>query len=402
MMLWLDVLFQGERGPLLAAVLGLLAGLGARWIVNGLASVARREQPGLVMSVILPLACMISAAAFTPAIHHVAGHRIERELWGKATASQRLADWKEYELQVAGAYRRKGYLEHYLLAKATEAAATENVHLLREALKRGSGLRGKAFDEARKRAFAGVARLYKPALDKLATPRDTADEKLRAAMRTVIADLIRHSDPRVFLRFTTSTALERPKGSEIFVELIRNLPEVKAGFPNQDAPVIPHGEAFAQTSQKARRAAFLNASRAAFAELLSTDMLRLVWLEDASSPMGKLVISVRSRIRRMPAFIRFSPTRNGSTSLAGLMFIIEVEWDFEIRDREGKLLYKAPPSKSHPGKSIQLKHKDDAPDWALYRVMADSASHNYGRQLVVRFGLVPPPERKVFVFSRSS
>ena len=89
----------------------------------------------------------------------------------------------------------------------------------------------------------------------------------------------------------------------------------------------------------------------------------------------------------------------GTKRVAGLLFNFEVDWDFELFSSTGRSLYKAPKTTSQPS-DAKFDTGDNAPDWAPYSIMMDSAYFNYSREVTGRFGLIPPPKKDYFIFQK--
>jgi hypothetical protein len=53
---------------------------------------------------------------------------------------------------------------------------------------------------------------------------------------------------------------------------------------------------------------------------------------------------------------------------------------------------------SAPADSLRLEDSETAPDWAPYAVILYSAFHDFSSELILRFGLTPPPAPNVFTF----
>lgn len=380
----------GYEGMLYSAGLGALLALAA-WMLawGGLALAGRvlSGRPGCI----LMLAVALVAALAGPAASGVYYRFQESSTWGKIQDSRRLEDWAQYQEDIPAPFRRPEYMARLMLAQAVRAREQENATGLRqilaeiEARHRGDPAYRPAAEEAR----SGLATLFEKASARL----DKADPALRKAFSALIADLSQRPDGVVYVVFSTGADLKAPPGTQEMLRLNRQAPEVLASFPQGNAPVVPEGEAFAPAQEKKRQATFLGAMQTAFRTVFSPGLLDLQPLPKDMERAGNLVFQVRSQVRRTNDFYQYS--RQGK--IVGLLFEIEVLWQFDVYDRQGRRLYTSM-TRSLPAQEVRFRLDPDDPAWAPYSIMMDSAYYNYCRGVVKRFGVPPPPVRNVYTF----
>ena len=221
---------------------------------------------------------------------------------------------------------------------------------------------------------------------------------LREAFGAVLTDLSRARDSNVYVSFQNTANLAPPKDFDKMIKEFQRDPQVLVDFPKGNAPVIDPGNAFSPAFDNKRRQTFLAAMTESFGQVFDGQLLTLVPLDKGADKKGKIVIEVTSAIVRDNDVFLYTSSDTGVKKLVGFLMSFQVEWTFQLIDRNGKVLYKAKPAISRPS-DAKFDTGPGDPDWAPYSVMMDSAYYNYSREVTGRFGLVPPPKKDYFVYS---
>ncbi len=380
---------------------------GAAWlVVFGIAGLAQKKLPTAAHLGILGGLTVLATLA-GPSISNAYNTSSEATLWAKLSKSSTSSfEWSKYETQVPSEFQRPEWRNAFLLAKVHEAKG--NAKALRDVLQTIStepkpkvvkGARAAATKELEALYDAGKARLY-AAPTSGSTPEFPVDEGLRRGFGAMLATLTDSNDPNVYVAFTSSSALDAPKGTDVALKEYQSDPEIRRTFPKGDVPVIDAGKAFSAEFDQRRRSTFMSAMSESFAKIFDSQLVTLVPLEKGADRKGKVVIEVSSKITRQPDFFIYSTEVSpGDKRVAGLLFAIDVEWQFKIVDREGKTLYEASPQNTKAAERVHISRGENDPQWALYSIMMDSAYYNYSREVVGRFGFEPPPVKDTFTYA---
>lgn len=363
----------------------------------------------------LPVAAILGIVAVVTLVMGLLGPGVstnmhsssEQKLYDELSEDDaRAADWIErYQKTIPEEFQREDWRLMWMKARVREAKTAKNAGELRTVVNEVTGAKDeKALKPAKKLAVAALRELYDAGKAKMYTPAKTGsapefsvDDALRTAFGAVLEDLSHAKDANVHVAFTNTAELAPPDKMDLAIQANREDPEVLAQFPKKDAPVIDPGDAFSSSFDKRRRATFMTAMTESFSQVFDGQLLTLVPVETEADKKDKLLIEVSSRLYRVPDVFVYTSSRTGTKKVTGLLYSFEVEWRFAIKDREGKILYNAPPVISRPS-DAQFSTEPGDPDWAPYSVMMDSAYYNYSREVTGRFGLVPPAQKAVFAY----
>lgn len=400
--IWLSQSYSGFVGSFFAS----LFVAGTVWLfVFGVARVSGKKLPSMAHVGILAGITVI-CTAIGPSTSNAYQRSSEETAWKKVSKeTSRSTDFTQYETSVPAEFRRPTWRNAFFLAKVREVkmsakglrdvlqsiAAEPNPERVEEAKTTATKALASLYD-------SGKARLYAPPKSG-ATPEFEVDESLRRGFGVLLAQLAAGSDPNVYVAFTSTSDLDPPKGTKEAQALYASAPKVKAAFPKGNVPVIEAGPAFTPQYDQRRRSTFLTAMSGSFATVFDAELLTLVPLEKNADRKGKLVIEVSSKITREPSFFIYSETSETSEKVAGLLFAINVEWQFRILDRDGKVLYEAPLEASQSASKVHVDSGENDPQWAMYSVMMDSAYYNYCREVTGKFGFTPPPVQETFKYT---
>jgi hypothetical protein len=403
--LFVALLVEGHEGVGPSLLMGLVMGVGLRWIGTGAANVAGKRIP-LVPSLAVPVIGAVIGAAAGPALSGVYWRGQESVIFDRCLASGNRWTWEfDYLYDIPEQFQRPEAKAHCLKAAVQDALRDKDYGQVR--LHMGTVRREHAgdanFDMVLAEASRGLNQAYEEALQKLNKPGEAdedaefaVDEELRRAFAVLLKELSTSESADVYVAFSNAAELAEPQGHEARLNLMKQEESVKRGFPDGKVKIIREGAAFSPKYDNARRNTFLKASSDAFRQVFDANLLSLKALPE-SGRRNLLVLEVASLIRRTPTYFNYYET-NPKDQLEyskGLLFGINVTWTFKVFDRQGKELY-ASQTVSEPAKNISLIDTPGAPEWSVYSILMDSAYYNYSRRIIGQFGLKPPPEKRAF------
>lgn len=392
-----------------AAIGGVLFALSSFLLLFGISKLAKKKLPVAVL-VGVPVALLVLGILSGPSVSSAHYRSEEEKVFAKCDEETSPASaWVyQYEKKIPLSFRRAEYKSNWMEARVREALKTKSAASLRQVLvdidleKSDKSL----FKNAKKSAKKALSSLYDEGKAKLyappksgAAPEFPVDEALRRGFGDLIEQLTESKDANVYVAFTNKSELSAPAGTDESLKLYQNSPKVRATFPKGNAPIIDQGKAFSPDFDKRRRATFITAMGESFGQVFNGDLITLVPLEQNADRKGRVVIEVGSRItRKSDFFVTWHEGAGGTEIVDGLLFAIQVEWQFKIVGRDGKVLYQAKPMPSEAADHVKVDSRDSDPNWAMYSIMMDSAYYNYSREVTGRFGLTPPPVREVFSY----
>jgi len=409
------MLKEGHKGFGEAAPFGFIAGLGLAMIVAGGLNMARKKLGFAKWAAVVVILSVVATGA-GPSLSDMKYKAQEEEEFEAGLKWPSMSHWKyQYfaEYKLPSKYWRDEARAEFAYVYAKECAEGKDAAKIRKALRcmnyvisgqtnpsagmfeydMAEMVGAKPLDrvkEGRQLCVQALKKLYDEATTKLkqpaAKPKEgevKVDEKLRAAFVGLLAELVDSEDSLVYVEFSNSTKLERPKNA------------VDLG----DLKIIDPGEAFSPRFDGARRKVCLDALREAFRAVFSADLLTLQALEAGADRKGKIVLEISSLIVRQPTYYEY--TNNTGTpqeTLIGMLFAINVEWKFRLLSRAGAEQY-ANAETSNASGSVRITRKTTDPEWAAYSIMMDSAYYNYSRKVAGAFGLKPPAEKTMFSYT---
>lgn len=401
-MAWLFLSYQGFGVSALVSL--FLAG--CVWLlVFGVAKQMKKKLPTAAhIGVLAGVAILFTVLG--PSVGSSVMKSRESSLYDKLTKNESFSGlWiSEYEQQIPEAYRRKDWRLQWMKARVREGKQGKNAGELRTVANECADASDKELlDEAREDAVKALTEMYEDGKKRMNSPSSGSaefpvDNALREAFSIVLTDLARARDSNVYVSFQNTANLDPPKDFDKLIKEIQREPQVLADFPKGNAPVIDPGSAFSPAFDNKRRATFLSAMTESFGQVFDGQLLTLVPLEKGADKKGKLILEVSSNLKRENDVFLYTSSDTGVKKLVGFLMSFEVEWNFQLIDRNGKVLYKASPAISKPS-DAKFDTGPGDPDWAPYSVMMDSAYYNYSREVTGRFGLVPPPKKAYFVYS---
>lgn len=375
-------------------------------LVVGIGKARNKKLPPAVHAGILAGITVVFTAA-GPTVSRAMQVSEEKRLYTELSKdTAKASDWVDrYQAQVPEEFRRKGWRLEWMKARVREAKRDRRAADLRTITNECDDAEdAELLEPAREDAAVALKELYEGGKKKMFAPAQggtefPVDPALREAFGLVLDELSRSKDPNLYVLFKNSSELADPPGIDKALSQWRADPEVKASFPKGNAPVIEKGGAFDSKYDVRRRTTFMTAMSESFALVFDGDLLKLLPLESSEKREKKIVLEVSSRIYRVPDFFAYERTDSGGQKrIAGLLFAVNVEWDFELFSRSGKSLYRAQKKTSRPTDSTFSTSPGD-PDWAPYSVMMDSAYYNYSREVTGSFGLTPPKPKDNFVYT---
>jgi len=404
----------GHEGLVAGAILGVLMGLGLRWIVTGGANLAGKNIPVLPSLAFIVVGGVLGAVG-GPASSAAYWQSYEKSKWDEMvsynTGYVSLWQWDaEYFDMIPPKFQRD---EAPGMRKFVEVKSSIQNSNLVEVRAHVYDIQVNHKDEPHYAAALDLAagelkRKYDEVLAKLAKPGgDTAgagefpvDEDLRKAFTEVLTDLARAPTADVHVVFKNSSDFAPPDGDEYGLRAEAEYVKKTLKLPVTDPPyVIPQGAAFSPAYDKARRASFMSVSSEAFRQVFDANLLSLTALEDGVSREGKFVLEVSAHTWREPSYYHYtSPQLDGSKVLKGFAFSIQVNWELKLFGRTGKLMYETTLT-SGPVDNLTMQPKPSDPEWAIYSILMDSAYYNYTRIFVGSFGIAPPEPKREFAYN---
>lgn len=385
-----------------AGFLGLLMGFGLRFVATGGANLVGKRIP-VLPSLAIPLLGIGIGAGAGPIMSEAHWKAEEAKTFENCKNFQSDFEWSyEYFGKIPEKFQRPEAQGQYFSTQVRTAITQTNIAKVRELLatiKREHA--GDAnYKEAQDAASAGLTKFYDAALEKLSKPSgaaETEDAELRKAFQLILKDLAGSETADVYVAFSNSSKLDAPEGHEAEIDYWKNEDSVKLAFPDGRVKIIAQGDAFSATYDSARRNTFVSASQEAFRNVFDANLLTLKPLGDNEPRKGKLLMEVGSEIQRTPTYFNNYETdrATGAQKSKGLLFGIQVVWTFKLFDREGKQLYDRGTT-SEPASNISIVPVANAPEWGVYSILMDSAYYNYSRDVISRFGLTPPAEKRSF------
>ena len=374
-----------------AIFLAVIFAAGVRLLLTGGAQATGRRF-ALIPSLIVFVVLVVAAAFALPRMWASRAVAAEQEAWERLEASpKKFRDYEAYKYSTMSP--RRGVLPAMALAETREALAEPpdkrgRVSKLRGLLtshlynmeKTGEPEFKDAIDLCRQ----SLTEYYTKALAELGEriEADNAqrefpeDPQMRAAFAAVLSRIAKSDDDLVYLDFMSDN----------------QIPQQPAGASKD----IPAGEAFSSDRDARRRSAFSTAMTESLKAAFKDErLIQVQELGAGTGRNGKAIFEVKCTTRRAPG--GFTLTRNDKE--AGTLFNFEVDWQFAVIDADGKVLA-TNRSRSNPAGSVRFSTKRDDPDWAPYSVLMDSAYYNYCREITGRLGLIPPPVKESFTFSR--
>lgn len=380
---------------------------GSIWLlVFGIAKSREKKLPPAVHAGIL-VGITLVFSALGPTVSRSMQVSEEKRLYAELSKdTAKASDWVDrYQAQVPEEFRRKGWRLEWMKARVREAKRDKKAADLRTVTNECDAAEDSDdLEPAREDAAAALKELYHNGKKKMFAPAQggtefPVDPALREAFGLVLDELSKSKDPNLYVLFKNSADLTDPPGIDKALTEWRADPEVKGAYPKGNAPVIEKGAAFDAKYDVRRRTTFISAMSESFALVFDGDLLKLVPLEPSEKREKKIVLEVSSRMYRVPDFFSYERTDSGGKKrIAGLLFAVNVEWDFELFSGSGKSLFKAPKKTSRPTDARFTTNPGD-PDWAPYSVMMDSAYFNYSREVTGSFGLTPPAPKDVFAYT---
>lgn len=400
-------LFTSYKGFGVAAVTSVFLA-GSVWVlVFGIAKQMKKKLPAAAHIGILAAVAVIFTV-IGPSVGKGMMKSREESTFAKLSKDETLASqWKtEYEDQIPEEYRRKEWRLMWMKARVREGKQAKSAGQLRTVANEcADDNDSELLSEAREEAIKALGEMYEAGKKRMNAPASAGstaefpvDNSLREAFSTIMTDLSRARDANVYVVFENSANLDPPKDFDKLVKEIQGEPEVLRDWPKRNAPVIDAGNAFSPAFDKKRRGTFLSAMTESFGQVFDGQLLTLVPLERGDDRKGKIVLEVSSKIVREADVFLYTSDETGTKRLKGFLFSFEVEWNFQLVDRKGKVLYKAAQAVSKPS-DAKFDTAPGDPDWAPYSIMMDSAYYNYSREVTGRFGLTPPPRKAFFVYS---
>ena len=408
------LLYSGHEGIAAGAIMGTLMGLGLRWVVTGGANLAGKKIPLLPSLAIIFVGTAAGALAGPPASEGMWKSQ-EESNWNKLSSrigpDDHVSRWewkREYFDYIPTKYHREAAPGMYKFLEVREAIRQDDLVKLRKHVY-DLAVNYKD-DENYKLAFdtasGELQKRYDAVLEKLATPGQAGedaefavDEDLRTAFKTILSDLAKAPTPDVYLAFDNKSQLEAPTGHE--QGLADEVAWVKSnGMTVMDPPlVIKPGDAFSSSYDMARRNSFMKVSDEEFKDAFDSSLFTLKPVEAPKDRDDNFVFEVSSTIRRTDTYFHYTSRQpDGSNTLNGFLFAIEVDWELKLFDRKGELMYERKVTTA-PGSQLSIKPQASDPDWAVYSILMDSAYYNYSREVVGSFGLEPPDRKTVFAYS---
>jgi len=380
------LLQDGWQGVGPCVVMGLLAGFGVQLVASAVTGFKGGSLP-MGKGCGLAVAVMVLACIAAPPISTANRKSQEATAFAKVKDSKEVLEWRDYQADTPAKFRNPEWEARYNLALAVEARKGKDAGKLREVLKKAhEHEKDPVWQATGKEASEGLNELFASALKGLG--RKGANPGLQKAFSQIIDDLAQHPDGKIYLAFETKAVMKPPAGDSQALAQMRSAPEVKAAG---NVPVIDPGEAFSPALDQKRREVLLKVLKESFAGVFPSGLLDIAVLGDKEDRKDKLIMQVRNVTKRIPDY--YMRTRNNK--VIGLMFGLEVQWSFELFDREGKELYGGT-TKSHPASEISFQLYEGDPEWMPYSVLVGSTYYNFGRLLTQAFGLKPPPEKKSF------
>ncbi len=398
---WYDTAYSGFGSAAGSAL--FLAGSGAL-VMWGIVRAMEKKPPLWAYGAAVG-GTFVLFTAIGPSVSTAGQVSNEKRKFEECSKSTNASDWKfKYESDVPEKFQRKEWRLEWMRARIREAKSARRVPDLRTVANEceGDEEHKDLLEPAKEEAIAALKTFYDAGKEKMFASKSGGtefpiDNALREGFAVVIDELARSKDPNVYVLFKNSANLAEPAGQKKAYQEIQDDSQVRSAFPKGNAPEIPTGEAFAAKFDSRRQTTFLQAMTESFGRVFEADLLTLAPLSQSESRKKKIVIEVSSSIRRVPDYFVYTTGEN--KRVAGLLFNFEVDWEFELFSNTGRSLYKAPRTISQPS-DARFDAEPGSPDWVPYSIMMDSAYFNYSREVTGRFGLVPPPKKDFFVFTK--
>lgn len=385
----------------------LFIGAGLALVVYGVAKAAEKKLPAWSYGAAGGGALLLFTV-LGPSVSASAMESKEERLFKECSASSNPYDWTlKYEKDVPERFRRKEWRLEWMKSRVKSAKDTRRVADLRTiANECDAADDSELLEPAKDDAIKALKTFYDAGKEKMFANRSGStefpiDNGLREGFAVVIDELAKSKDPNVYVVFKNNADLSEPPLQKKALQLMLDDPQIRQAYPKGNPPEIPKGDAFSPQYDSRRRATFIEAMKESFGKVFEGELLTLVPLEANADRKKKIVIEVSSSIRRVPDYFIYTTGGDSPTTkrVAGLLFNFEVDWDFELFSGTGRSLYKAPKTTSQPS-DAKFDSGDNAPDWAPYSIMMDSAYFNYSREVTGRFGLIPPPKKDYFIFQK--
>jgi len=385
-----------------AGFLGLLMGFGLRFVATGGANLVGKKI-AVLPSMAIPLLGIAIGAGGGPAMSAAYWKAEEVKTFDNCVVYQSDFEWTyEYFGKIPEKFQRPEAQGQYFNTQIRTAITQTNIAKVRELLAtmKREHAGDASYADAQAAATAGLTKFYDAALEKLSKPTgaaETEDAELRKAFHLILKDLASAETADVYVAFSNSSKLEAPEGHQAEIDDWKTEESVALAFPDGNVKIIAQGDAFSTTYDTARRNTFVSASQEAFRSVFDGNLLTLKPLAENEPRKGKLLMEVGSEIQRTPTYFNNYETDSvsGQKKSKGLLFGIQVVWTFKLFDREGKQLYDRGTT-SEPASNISIEPVANSPEWGVYSILMDSAYYNYSRDVISRFGLTPPAEKRRF------
>jgi hypothetical protein len=340
-MAWLFLSYQGFG---VAALVSLFLA-GCAWVfVFGIAKQMKKKLP-TAAHIAVPAAVAILFTVLGPSVGTAMMKSRESDLYAKLTKNDAASGlWiSEYEKQIPESFRRKDWRLQWMKARVREGKQAKNAGDLRKVANECADDSDKELlDEAREDAVKALGEMYEDGKKRMSSATGGSsefpvDNGLREAFGVVLTDLARARDSNVYVSFQNTANLDPPKDFDKMIKEFQRDPQVLVDFPKGNAPVINPGNAFSPSFDNKRRQTFLSAMTESFGQVFDGQLLTLVPLEKGADKKGKLVLEVTSTIVRENDVFLYTSSDTGVKKLVGFLMSFQVEWTFQLMDRNGKV-----------------------------------------------------------------
>ena len=380
---------------------------GVTLIVLGIGKAMDKKLPGWAYGAAGGVALLLFTL-LGPSVSASAMESKEKKLFAECSNGTNAYCWTtQYEKDIPERFRNKEWRLEWMKTRVKAAKDGRRVGDLRAiANECDAADDSELLEPAKAEAIKALKTFYDAGKEKMFANRSggtefPVDNALREGFAVVIDELSKSKDPNVYVLFKNNADLSEPPLQKKALQLMVEDPQIRQAYPKGNPPEIKQGDAFSPQYDSRRRTTFIEAMKESFGKVFEGELLTLVPLEAKDDRKKKIVIEVSSSIRRVPDYFIYTTGGDSPATkrVAGLLFNFEVDWDFELFSGTGRSLYKAPKTLSQPS-DAKFDSGDDAPDWAPYSIMMDSAYFNYSREVTGRFGLIPPPKKDYFIFQK--
>jgi hypothetical protein len=267
----------------------------------------------------------------------------------------------------------------------------------------------------REEALDLVAGFYQQAIARVQALRTPyADAELVDGLLAVLTALQQAESPVVGVTFQgTQQPLPMGEGEQLIERLgesfyassdakIKELQEAD----DQGSAMIELGGTFDDAQVQRRESVILARLQTAIDQVLGLDILALRPATEGETPVfaiayhtfpsGEVYLYTRETTEYPSYGLPTGPGSSTTTATMGLLRGYAIAWTVTVTPPGGQPIVRE--LGSVPADSLRLEDSETAPDWAPYAVILYSAFHDFSSELILRFGLTPPPAPNVFSF----